>query len=281
MLRYSTRTPDKVHIPGGPVPIHINPADRRARHLIARRSARGKVSTARQLWITAIEHLRPDVAIDVGTNCGECFLGVRYPAHTHVIGIEANPALLPHLQSTMMAHPDRDRIRLVHGLASDTNGVTGDLMVDPTYSGTASAVAAGRPTLCENVTVSSVTMDALIDFVRANHPLSSIVFKMDIEGFEGVAMKGFQRLREIPQRIGILEFDVENLSSSTVKAEELFTMLLAAGDVLDSKHGVRHLRRIECLDHLKAIFVRAKEPLHTDLIVVSPGAIMPAAWRIR
>jgi hypothetical protein len=170
---------------------------------------------------------------------------------------------------------------LVHGLASDTNGVTGDLMVDPTYSGTASAVAAGRPTLCENVTVSSVTMDALIDFVRANHPLSSIVFKMDIEGFEGVAMKGFQRLREIPQRIGILEFDVENLSSSTVKAEELFTMLLAAGDVLDSKHGVRHLRRIECLDHLKAIFVRAKEPLHTDLIVVSPGAIMPAAWRIR
>lgn len=281
MLRYGTRRPDAVWIPGGPVPIRVNPADRRARNLIARRAARGMVSTARRLWMTAVERLEPDLAIDVGTNYGECLLGIRYPSRTLAIGIEANPDLIPLLTATWASHPDRERIRLVHGLASDTDGVEGVLHFDPSFTGTASAVTTASSRLPRHVIVRSVTIDTLVSQSAAPEPPTSVVFKLDIEGFEGVAMRGFRRLAEFRDFVGILEFDLEYLAGSPVNGDTLLGQLLGRGLVLDSARGIRDLRRIESMGQLKALHEGSRSPLHTDLILASSATVLPRSWRIR
>lgn len=281
LLRYGTRAPTDVDIPGGPVPLRINPNDRRARNLIARRAARGIVSTARQLWMDAIEHVRPDLALDVGANYGECLLGVQYPPGTSAIGIEANPSLLPFLHETLERHPDRQRIRIVHGLASDSDDTEGLLRFDPTFSGTASAVPAAAARLSGEVAVRSITIDSLISGSKGPGLPRSIVFKMDIEGFEGVAMRGFRGLSSIRDRLGILEFDLAYLSSAPVDGDCLLKALLDVGLVFDSAFGTRRLRRVESLKQLRRIHDTTGDALHTDLVVVSAEGLLPRSWRIR
>jgi len=249
--------------------------------LIARRAARGLVSTARQLWKSAIERLEPDLAIDVGTNYGECLLGVRYPSRTRAIGIEANPALLPLIHETLARHPDRDRIRLVHGLAGDTDGLEGRLHFDPRFTGTASAVASASSRLPQQVSVRSVSIDALISESGASGTPTPIVFKLDIEGFEGVAMRGFKRLADVRDFIGILEFDPAYLDGSPVDSQTLLGQLLARGVVLDSGRGIRDLRRIESMNQLRALHSRSRGTLHTDLVLASSTDVLPSNWRIR
>lgn len=281
LARYGTRYPCAVHLPGGPVPLEINPKDRRARNLIARRAARGRISTARRLWIDAVAHVQPDLALDVGTNYGECLLGVRYAPRTQALGLEANPALLPLIQTTLARHPDRERIRLVHGLASDTDGEDAILHVDPSFSGTASAVASAPDRLSQRVPVRSLRLDTMIAEQHLCHGIDSIVFKIDIEGFEGVAMRGFTRLNTIPDRLGILEFDLQYLAASPVDGPTLLERLLDHGTVFDSKLGVRHLRRITSMEELLRLHDSKGQELHTDLVVASSATLLPPSWRVR
>ncbi len=281
LARYGTRYPSAVHLPGGPVPLEINPEDRLARNLIARRAARGQVSTARRLWMDAVNHLKPDLALDVGTNYGECLLGVRYAPGTQALGLEANPALLPIVQATLARHPDRERIYLVHGLASDKDGEEAMLHIDPTFSGTASAVVSAPDRLCKHVPVASVRLDTMIGDHAPQRNIDSIVFKIDIEGYEGVAMRGFTRLETIPDRLGILEFDLRYLASSPVDGTALLGQLLDGGMVLDSKRGVRHLRRISSMGDLLRLHASDGGDLHTDLIVASSSTLLPPSWRVR
>ena len=281
LLRYGTRHPSAVWIPGSPVPIQINPHDHRARHLIARRAVRGNVSTARRLWRDAVLHLQPDIALDVGTNYGECLFGLRYPPQTHAIGIEANPALMPLVLRTLSTHPDRDRIRVIHGLVSDTSGSQAVLHIDPGFSGTASAVARAEGRLTDERNVSTVTIDDLIEAHERHAGCSSIVIKMDIEGFEGVAMRGFHRLNTFEQALGVVEFDLEYLTNAPVDGQALLDMLLQRGVVMDSARGPRELRRVESLPELQALHTSNGGGIHTDLVFVSSLDVLPPGWIVR
>jgi FkbM family methyltransferase len=226
-------------------------------------------------------HLQPDIALDVGTNYGECLFGLRYPPQTHAIGIEANPALMPLVLRTLSTHPDRDRIRVIHGLVSDTSGSQAVLHIDPGFSGTASAVARAEGRLTDERNVSTVTIDDLIEAHESHAGCSSIVIKMDIEGFEGVAMRGFHRLNTFEQALGVVEFDLEYLTNAPVDGQALLDMLLQRGVVMDSARGPRELRRVEGLPELQALHTSNGGGIHTDLVFVSSLDVLPPGWIVR
>jgi hypothetical protein len=142
-------------------------------------------------------------------------------------------------------------------------------------------VASTSDRLSTHVPVQSLRLDTMIGEHCSQRSINSIVFKIDIEGFEGVAMRGFTCLDAIPDRLGILEFDLQYLAASPVDGASLLGRLLDYGIVLDSKRGVRHLRRITSMDDLLRLHASNGHELHTDLMVASSSTLLPPSWRVR
>lgn len=210
--------------------IYVDPKDRRGREIVEG-LGRGHQPALVALWRRAVEIVGPDLVIDVGTNYGEFLLNARYPAGTEAIAVEANPRVVPLLQRSIEAHPDRERIALHPVLASDHDGGTEHLLVDPIWSGSA-ATSLDRSQTGDgliDLRVPTRTLDALLDAARTRGP-DSLVLKVDTEGSEWQVLAGMERLlARAPTLVAIVEFEPEHQRRGGNDPAMLFEHLTSLG----------------------------------------------------
>ncbi|MEZ6056752.1 MAG: FkbM family methyltransferase [Planctomycetaceae bacterium] len=229
LLRYGTLYPEVVDLPGGEHMVCVDPRDPRARKLVVTNPLRGRFPRNQQFWRFACESLAPQTAIDIGANFGECLYTAYYPPQTLVLGVEANPQLLGYLEESRRLHPDGDRIHLRQVLAGEETGPAADFFIHTTWSGgsTATAAIAEGDQRFQKVSVPVETVDNLI---RQTQPLpldrQQIVFKIDVEGFEGHVLRGMTRtLSHCRAALGMMEFDTRMLTAAGEKIEDFWACL--------------------------------------------------------
>lgn len=211
--------------------LFLNRDDNRAKFLIRKRAvSQEKVF---DLWTGLLAHLSPTAIIDIGANYGEMFLPRRIPASASLDLYEANPSLIPFLERSRAAHPDRDRIRIFNSGVSDRAG-TLTFNVDQKWSGTSSfdfespdaAFKGDGAASFDRVEVSTATLD---DVVAAATPAgAAIAVKIDTEGHEAkiVANTGYLRERRF---VMVMEANPLHLKRAGSNIGTLFTKALALG----------------------------------------------------
>lgn len=277
--KYGTTRPDAVVPPGSPSPVHINPADRRALKKLAFDSARGRLSVPLRFWRDAFVTIDPRLGIDVGANYGECFSSRTYAPGVRVLALEANPALIPYLEKTRNNHPSAEQIEVVNCLVSELPSSGQTFYYNPDWTGGGSALAPDKTDGYRQAVVPARSMDHLLgELGLAEVP--SLVFKVDIEGYEGMFLRGFSRLLSIPRVAGILEFDTAMLARAGTPAEEVFEFLSKRFEVYDTLRHHATLCRMPDWASLVAARSLRGEPFHTDLVVLTSGAELPAGWTV-
>lgn len=210
----------------------------------------------------------PDIVIDVGVNYGECLFGTVYGTNASLYGFEANPRVFACLERSVKKHPNAAQFTIHNTLISETPAENQILYVNPDWSGTASAVAAihaNRNALTHSLPVHS--LDSLLPHQEWEN--KRILFKIDIEGYESKAMKGFNlSLDKSDDAVGILEFDSEFLTKAGESPEVFIHSLSEKFHVfrfIDS--SLFKLKRVE---HVSEIPHKPKDPgrVHTDLILI-------------
>lgn len=276
--KYGSTRPSAVQPDGAPSPIYIDPQDRRALKKIVHASIRGRISVPMRFWRSMVEAVQPDLALDVGSNYGECFAGTRYPAGTRVIAVEANPGLIPYLQRTCAAHPQAGQLRVVNCLVGASPGPPQPLYFDPHWTGRGSALAPGADANLQQVLVPVDTLDQIVE--REFGPVAGrkLVMKMDVEGYEGTVLRGFGQLESLARVAGILEFDTAWLDKAGTPPREIVERLLALGRVYDTQRHQWALSPVGSWTDLRAR--HGGGDFHTDLIFHSPGVQLPAAWQV-
>lgn len=277
LFRYGTLSPKRARLHGCENWIHIDPKDRRAIKKFVHDPIRKRVSPPLSIWREFLKKLTPAIAIDVGVNYGECLFGARYGEKTKVYGFEANPRIVQYLHKSRLDHPDADRITIVEGLVADNNADEIPFYHNPGWSGTGSAVRSlndDRGLVSHSVT--SRTIDSVIPCHEADG--ATLLFKMDIEGYEPRAFEGFWQTVDAARLVvGFVEFDTTYLREAGTDPARYFERLGGRFDI----HRFTSCRKntlvgIGGLDELPTS--RAPDGrVHTDLLLSSCGA-NPADW---
>lgn len=204
VLKYRELHPERVPLAGTSHILFANPREPRGRAILGCYGA-GQPGLKR-LWARAIEATRPRLVVDVGANYGEFLFMVDYAPDTIAIGIEADPSLRPYLERSRAAHPHRAGIEVVQALAGEKPAEPRPFYVDEEWSGRSSALKheLHRRTRVEMIPTESV--DHLLgDRVR---PDDSLVFKIDVEGYEPFVIEGMQEtFSRVARATGIMEFN--------------------------------------------------------------------------
>jgi FkbM family methyltransferase len=274
--KYGSTRPESVVPPGSPSPVFINPHDRRALKKLAHDSARGRVSVPMRFWRDAIAAVSPHLAIDVGANYGECFSSLVYPSDTRVLAIEANPALIPFLEKSRAAHPSAPAVRIVNCLVSDSPGPAQPFYFDPNWTGGGSAVT---PAIRVGLTEVNVAVNCLDQIIEPDTRMDDIVFKADIEGYEGRLFRGFSRLFSCRRVAGIFEFDTALTAKSGVPPRDVFDKLAARFLMFDTRRHTKTLRPLKDWSALTSSRGEAGD-FHTDLVFVTSQSELPAGWSV-
>lgn len=275
--KYGTTRPEAVTPSGSPSPVHINPRDGRALKKLAHDSARGRVSVPMHFWRDAVATLQPQLAVDVGANYGECFSSMVYPAGLRVVAVEANAELIPFLAKTRAAHPSAEAIRVVNCLVSERSAAAQVFYYNPDWTGGGSAVAPANPAGYKQVSVPVESMDRILtDYAAAE----ALVFKADIEGYEGMLFRGFGRLFSTPRVAGIFEFDTNLMNKAGTPPREVFELLAGRFQLYDTNRGQRTLRPLKDWDALVAVRGAEGKAFHTDLVVLSSARETPRGWTV-
>ncbi len=229
-------------------------------------------------WRDAVAHLQPHLALDVGANYGECFSACNYPPGSKVVAIEANPTLMPFLEKTRSAHPARDNIILVNRLVSDVKGKAQPFYFDPAWTGGGSAVGSLRKIghVCTEVATDS--LDGILEELSVVTS-DSLVLKVDIEGYEGILLRGFSTLTNFQRVAGILEFSSEMLEKAGTPGRQVYEQLQKNFLVFNTTKRKRELRRLTSWEDLAGQFHRAD--FHTDLVISRSMADLPPSWTLR
>ena len=232
-MRYGRLFPNAIQLPNSRSNIFVDRSEPRGRSVLLCR-AQGQPNLKR-LWHRAIKLLQPDVVLDVGANYGEFIFAERYPTAERVIGIEANPALEPFLKKSWEVHPDRQKIQILNALAAERSDEEHIFYVDSISSGRSSAVQRHDSQTVATKT-RSVSIDDLVkDFVR---PDKSIVFKIDVEGFEPMVLSGMKRTLGCSSRLlGIMEFNPRLIRLSGADPEEFLGQLFETMAVFALPHS--------------------------------------------
>ncbi len=207
LLRYGTLRPQKARLHGSPHWIYIDPSDPCAIKKVVHEPLRGKVSDNLVFWRDFTAHLRPNLIVDVGLNYGECLFGTDYGPEVRMFGFEANPRLIPHLEKSRESHPAGERMKITNCLVSDVAADDVPFLVNPDWSGSSSAVRElnDRPEAIE-FKLPARTIDSVVPAETAAG--ARLLFKMDIEGYESRALKGFvETLERVSLAVGFIEFD--------------------------------------------------------------------------
>jgi FkbM family methyltransferase len=255
--------------------VHLNPDDDRAYKKLVMDSARRRISTPMHFWRDHVRAASPCLCLDVGANYGECFAFGDYPPGSLCIPVEANPVLLPFLERTRSGHPDADRIRIESCLVGDTDGVESSLFYSPTWTGGGSAVNSGAD--LQEAKVMSRTLDAIVA-ACPDWRDSPLVIKMDVEGYEGRALAGFNDLFRRDKVVGIMEFDTRMLKRADTDPEALFNRLADRFSVFLTFPKQRRLQPVrkwaELMQH------GSGDDLHCDLAFFSRPDLIAPSWTL-
>lgn len=267
---------DRIVLPGSSRVLYVNPTENRGRILYMT----GGMTQPRLnlFWNQAVATFRPSLVVDVGVNYGECLFSVTYPKRCHVIGIEANPNLLPYIERSKKVHPNRKRIQTVYAMASDEEHEEQSFYIHEYWSGLSSASLgkANVPKHYKQHFIASITIDSLL----GKHSLhkEKILFKIDVEGHEEKVIKGMlQSIEHCPQMLGFMEYDSKYLAKSGTDANAFLEFLQERFDLyvyLNNQELVR-FGQIS-LGKLQKLF--KKQNIHTDIILASRGVIIPKIY---
>ena len=279
LRQYGTLRPERVHLPQSRHAVYIDTGDRRAIKRILLDAVRGRYPVNRRFWVDFVGTLEPEIALDVGANYGECVFAADYTDATRVFAFEANPALQPHLQRSREEHPSADRIELVNALVDERPKGSVSFFVNTRWSGGSTAVRQVAEDIpgSREVRVETVSIDSVLG--ERIDSVSTLVFKMDIEGYEPFALQGMARLLDVVETaVGFVEVDLRFLEKSgwTPQAYDeavldRFRLFVATGD------GETRFREVPSL----AACVREGSDRHFDMLLVKGWPRrLPAGWEL-
>lgn len=252
--------------------VYINPADKRCNELV-RRYGVIYPQTA-MFWRVAVEALAPTVVLDIGANFGELSFSTAYATDTQILLFEANPSIEPYLARSIASHVCAKNMRLRTELVSDSEGEA-DFYVDELWSGTSSAIGPisdgvqhfdiSGPASVRRITKKTIKIDAAVPNMSQHDRL---LFKIDVEGFEGRVIAGMQRtLETVDAFIGLIEFDHAYLSRAGTDPVALFSKLRTLGDTYLFRGGRLH-----------PVCTATSVPRHTDVVVTRNTRLPRIAW---
>lgn len=160
---------------------------------------------------------------------GGCHLAEEAPIYrdagiTNVTWIEANPAVLPKIESVLREFPTQ---RLIHALLAETDGEELTLNIT-NYDGMSSSVLAfgTHPQFSpDTVFVDQVSMSSrCIDSLAEEHGITANLLNLDLQGFEGPVLRGAAKFLEQVEYI-ITEVNCEQVYVGATQIEEIDTIL--------------------------------------------------------
>lgn len=287
-MKYGTLNPDTIGIPHAAGRFHINPHDERARRRFIFDAVRNRYPINRRFWNDFIAAVRPDLALDIGTNYGECIFSPTYPDNTRAIAFEANPELMGYLEKTRRDHPSMNQIEVINALADKEPSGQRDFYVNDAWSGSSTAVAA----IAENVTssrtikIDTVSVDSCVN--DRNTTAGSVVFKIDVEGYEPHVLLGMKdTIGRAGTAVGFVEYDTGYLQKSGWTAQQYQEQALGSFDLyVPIKKGLRQFTRIESLSDYSEQYskhLKQGKSLHFDLILIKKGSDLtkiPGGWEL-
>lgn len=268
LFRYGTLHPHRAKLNGSDHWIYIDADDPCAVKKVIEEPLRGKVSDNLVFWRDFNRHLRPDLLVDVGLNYGECLFGADYAANAELYGFEANPRLIPHLEKTRQGHPAAQRITITNALVSDTLADQVPFFVNPDWSGSSSAVREmnTRPQTLE-FKLPARSIDSIISPEQAIG--KTLLFKMDIEGYESRALRGFvNTLGGVACSVGFIEFDAQYITWAGQSPSDYLDWLRTHFRIYRiASIKTKTLRSITCFAELPKLHGDLNR-VHVDLVLV-------------
>lgn len=275
LLRYGSLHPKRARLHGSEHWIYIDPTDPCAIKKVVHEPLRGKVSDNLIFWRDFNRHLKPDLIVDVGLNYGECLFGTDYGDQVVLFGFEANPRLIPHLEESRKHHPAGQQMRITNCLVSDAPAENIPFFVNPDWSGSSSALKElnERPESLE-FKLSAKPIDSVIP---ADLQSQTLLFKMDIEGYESRALKGFTRtLKAVARSVGFIEFDAQYIRWAGQDPNEYLAWLQQHFDTYRLVSiKTKTLKRVANFEQLPKLHGNP-DRVHIDLVLV--GKQTPDGW---
>jgi len=267
----------KLVIPGSTHAMYINPLDQKGKSLLNKNG----LSQPRvvQFWRKAAARLQPTLVVDAGTNYGEILLSAAYPEHAMITAFEANAGLIPYLSRSIAVHPNRSRIKLETSFVSDRPSEAMPFYIDKLRSGNSSGFRLEDREMIE-IRVKCVTIDSLFEGKTSNK--DTLLFKLDVEGFEWQALRGMARLLSTCARAaGCIEFNRLYLENKGIRVKD-FVAFLAERFLLFAPNPDGRLVPLpgpNVLDSLNAYF--DSDASCNDLILLSELSLvrkLEGAW---
>lgn len=231
ILRYGAARPHRARLHQCANWIYIDPEDPCAIKKVVHEPLRGRVSSNLIFWREFNAHLQPELVVDVGLNYGECLFGTDYTPTAMLYGFEANPRLIPYLEKSRQQHPAGARMTITHCLVSDAPAENVPFLVNPEWSGSSSAIRQMNETHRHiEFKLPARTIDSVIPATAAEG--KTLLFKMDIEGYECRALAGFvNTLGRMKQAFGFIEFTPKFMKWAGVEPEVYFGWLRERFDI--------------------------------------------------
>jgi len=273
LRRYGVDRPSVVTLPGSRNPIHIDPQDPRAWKILVMAPLYGRLARNQTFWRQSCAQLNPGLALDIGLNFGECLFAADYGPRTELHAYEANPALKPYVNRSLADHPAREQMQVHFGLVSHEPGPSQTFYIDQRWSGGSSAIAGLHPeetSRYQAVQVPVVSIDSTLSQSPAARPGGTLVFKIDVEGYEFRVLEGMQKTLSAPRwSVGLVEFDTALLKKAGESLEAYFAFLQERFEIYAFANETK-ATPARTWDELRGLF--RKPEFHTDLLLTAGEA---------
>ena len=266
--RYGTLTPSAIQLPGCDYMLEIDVQDKRARKILVRDGIRGKLTKAARLWRELNNSFGPETLVDVGLNYGECLMGTTYPKAAGLFGFEANPRVFECASRSKLNHPNQAQLNLFNILIAEAAGPEQSLYVDPTWSGTATAIAGLIRS--QTVTEYKIAVNSLDHLIpEAAVTGKRLLFKVDIEGYEPKALQGVAKSIGLASEVvGLIEFDTRFLGKANTNPNEFLADLDTVFNIFSC--GDRKQVKLQSVHSIADLPPAGKgsDRQHTDLLLI-------------